>query len=91
MRKAVQRARRAARFREIADSFAATIPDVPQDDISQLAESTINEDLVREAGYMLPQNKNTHDLLSSWLENPPSATFPVETAKNDWNSSLVTI
>lgn len=41
----------------------------------------INEDLLREAGYMLPQSGNTHDLLLSWVENPPSAEFPVVAAK----------
>lgn len=41
----------------------------------------INEDLLREAGYMLPQSANTHNLLQSWIENPPSAEFPVEAAK----------
>ena len=41
----------------------------------------VNEDLLREAGYMLPQSGNTHDLLRGWVENPPSAEFPVEVAK----------
>lgn len=41
----------------------------------------INEDLLREAGYMLPQSGNTHDLLLSWVESPPSAEFPVGAAK----------
>ena len=41
----------------------------------------VNEDLLREAGYMLPQSGNTHDLLRNWIENPPSAGFPVEAAK----------
>lgn len=38
------------------------------------------EDMLREAGYMLPQSMNTHDLLVSMLENP-SEDFPVETAE----------
>mgnify|MGYP005807644253 FL=1 len=41
----------------------------------------INEDLLREAGYMLPQSGNTHKLLRNWVENPPSAEFPVEAAR----------
>lgn len=45
----------------------------------------VNEDLLREAGYMLPQSGNTHDLLRGWVENPPSPEFPVEAAKNFWN------
>ncbi len=41
----------------------------------------VNEDLLREAGYMLPQSGNTHDLLRRWTENPPSAGFPIEPAE----------
>ena len=41
----------------------------------------VHEDLLREAGYMLPQSKNTHDLLESWVQNPPSPQFPVAAAK----------
>lgn len=41
----------------------------------------VNEDLLREAGYMLPQSGNTHDLLRSWIKTPPSPEFPVEVAK----------
>lgn len=41
----------------------------------------VNEDLLREAGYMLPQSGNTHRLLERWVENPPSPDFPVEAAQ----------
>ncbi len=41
----------------------------------------VNEDLLREAGYMLPQSANAHQLLRSWVDNPPSPDFPVEAAK----------
>lgn len=41
----------------------------------------VNEDLLREAGYMLPQSGNTHKLLRSWVQSPPSSKFPVEAAK----------
>lgn len=41
----------------------------------------VNEDLLREAGYMLPQSGNTHELLKSWIENPISEEFPVDAAK----------
>ena len=41
----------------------------------------VHEDLLREAGYMLPQSKNTHDLLERWVQNPPSPQFPVAAAK----------
>jgi len=41
----------------------------------------IAEDLLREAGYMLPQSENTHNLLKELAANPPSADFPVETVE----------
>ena len=41
----------------------------------------VNEDLLREAGYMLPQSGNTHELLKAWVQNPPSPQFPVEAAR----------
>ncbi|MEG0895856.1 MAG: ferritin family protein, partial [Oscillospiraceae bacterium] len=50
--------------------------------LRQLAEAIaksnrlMSEDLLREAGYMLPQSENTHALLQSFLENPPYDDFP---------------
>ena len=41
----------------------------------------VSEDLLREAGYMLPQSKNTHDLLEGWVKDPPSPQFPAEAAR----------
>lgn len=41
----------------------------------------VNEDLLRESGYMLPQSGNTHALLREWSENPPSGDFPAEAAR----------
>lgn len=41
----------------------------------------VNEDIMREAGFMLPQSKNARDLLKSFIENPPSKDFPKEAAK----------
>ena len=38
----------------------------------------INEDLLRESGYMLPQSGNTHALLAAWAVEPPSPDFPLE-------------
>lgn len=51
--------------------------------MSAIAKSIrlVNEDLLREAGYMLPQSLNAHNLLQSWIDNPPSDNFPVEAAK----------
>jgi len=39
------------------------------------------EDIIREAGYMLPQSGNAHEFLKKLIENPPSADFPKETAE----------
>ena len=41
----------------------------------------VNEDLLREAGYMLPQSANAHRLLQSLADEPPSPDFPVQAAK----------
>ena len=41
----------------------------------------VNEDLLRESGYMLPQSKNAHDLLQEWIASPPTDQFPTEAAK----------
>ena len=36
----------------------------------------VNEDLLREAGYMLPQSANARRLLESWTASPPGPDFP---------------
>ena len=41
----------------------------------------VNEDLLRESGYMLPQSGNTHALLRGFLESPPAPDFPTEAAR----------
>ncbi len=41
----------------------------------------VNEDLLREAGYMLPQSANARALLEGWVQNPPSPEFPVAAAR----------
>ena len=52
--------------------------------LKQLAEAIAKsnrlmaEDILREAGYMLPQSGNTHSLLQSLLNNPPGEEFPKE-------------
>ena len=45
------------------------------------SERLIAEDIMREAGYMLPQSDNAHKLLEELIENPPTEEFPVEAAK----------
>lgn len=51
--------------------------------MTALAKSArlVNEDIMRESGYMLPQSKNTKDLLEGWVNDPPAAGFPVDAAK----------
>ena len=44
------------------------------------SERLVAEDIMREAGYMLPQSNNAHELLEELIANPPDG-FPVETAK----------
>jgi Rubrerythrin len=41
----------------------------------------IAEDLIREAGYMLPQSANAHRFLEELINNPPTDDFPVDAAK----------
>lgn len=41
----------------------------------------VNEDLLRESGYMLPQSANTHEFLEKLAANPPSEDFPADAAK----------
>lgn len=41
----------------------------------------VNEDLLREAGFMLPQSANAHRLLQDWAEHPPVPGFPAEAAR----------
>ena len=41
----------------------------------------MQEDLIREAGYMLPQSGSTHRLLEDWLREPPSGDFPTDAVK----------
>ena len=49
----------------------------------------VHEDLLREAGYMLPQSKNTHDLLERWVHNPPSPQW--RRPRPCWSGSPATI
>ena len=41
----------------------------------------VNEDLLRESGYMLPQSGNARKLLQELVKNPPSDDFPAEAAE----------
>ena len=44
------------------------------------SERLVAEDIMREAGYMLPQGNNAHELLEELIAKSPDG-FPVETAK----------
>lgn len=45
------------------------------------SEKLIAEDIMREAGFMLPQSDNAHELLKSLIADPPTPDFPVEAAR----------
>ncbi|MGM9970951.1 MAG: rubrerythrin [Anaeroplasmataceae bacterium] len=45
------------------------------------SERLVAEDILREAGYMLPQSNNTHEMLEDLILNPPTKDFPVNAAK----------
>ncbi|MDO5100752.1 MAG: 4Fe-4S binding protein [Eubacteriales bacterium] len=44
------------------------------------SQRLIAEDIMREAGYMLPQSDRAHQLLQGLLKTPPTAEFPTEAA-----------
>lgn len=44
------------------------------------SERLMAEDIMREAGYMLPQSNNAHELLEKLVRNPPTPDFPAEAA-----------
>ncbi len=45
------------------------------------SERLVEEDIMREAGFMLPQSSNTNELLERLIMSPPSMDFPAEAAK----------
>ena len=45
------------------------------------SERIVGEDLMKEAGFMLPQSANAHKMIQSLIDEPPTPGFPVETAK----------
>ena len=70
------------------ENIADKIANSTKDPIAkQLAEALsrsnrlMAEDLIREAGYMLPQSNNVKGLLTSLLESNTSKNFPTETVK----------
>jgi len=45
------------------------------------SERLIAEDITREAGFMLPQSGNTHELLEELIKHPPTTDLPTKTAE----------
>ncbi len=45
------------------------------------SERLMAEDIEREAGFMLPQSENTHNLLKELIERPPTIDFMTEVAE----------
>lgn len=77
-------ARRKAEQEAVARQLAAGAEDPELRRLMEAVEKSVrlvNEDLLRESGYMLPQSGNTHALLRGLLEKPPSPDFPAEAAR----------
>ena len=73
-----------AKVEQMARQIAAQTPSDTLNRLMRAVESSsrvIAEDLMREAGYMLPQSDNAREMLESLVANPPSADFPLEAAK----------
>ncbi len=66
--------------RQIADGATSDTLERLMKAISQ-SSRVMAEDLMREAGFMLPQSEEAYEFLLSLATNPPSADFPVETVE----------
>ena len=79
-RLAFNKAREEAAARQIARETS-------QDGLYRLATGIarssrlVAEDILREAGYMLPQSGNAHALLRELMANPPGEGFPMDAAR----------
>ena len=77
---ALNKAREEAAARQIARETS-------QDGLYRLATGIarssrlVAEDILREAGYMLPQSGNAHALLRELMANPPGEGFPMDAAR----------
>jgi len=45
------------------------------------SERLMSEDIMREAGFMLPQSNNAHEFLENMLHNPSTEDFPSDAAR----------
>ena len=48
---------------------------------AEMSNRLMAEDILREAGYMLPQSRNAHEMLRALVDKPPSPGFPKEKAE----------
>ena len=62
------------------ESIAAGLPEVLAAAMERSSRIQA-EDIIREAGYMLPQSSNAHEFLKKLADNPPSADFPTAAAR----------
>lgn len=83
----VTRAKELARSKAKQEQMARQLAEsTPADGLYRLLTAMarsvrlVNEDLLREAGYMLPQSANAHALLQSLVDAPP-AGFPTQAAQ----------
>ena len=72
--------RRLVRSKAEQETVAAGLPG-PLAEAFRKSERIMAEDLIREAGYMLPQSGNTRDLLKEMLSYAQEPGFPAEAAE----------
>ena len=79
---AAAQAERLARAEALAASLAAGSGGGASRRMAALARSLrlVNEDLLRESGYMLPQSANARRLLAQLRDDPPGEGFPADAA-----------
>lgn len=68
---------------DIADQILASADDADLRTLMTAVSRSnrlMDEDLIRETGYLLPQSGNVRRLLESFVENPPEG-FPVDAAR----------
>ncbi|MCR4766282.1 MAG: 4Fe-4S binding protein [Bacteroidaceae bacterium] len=75
-----QKAQTEQAARQMADATASDTENRLMRAVS-CSSRVMAEDLMREAGYMLPQSEESFKFLQSLVNNPPSADFPIEVAK----------
>lgn len=77
-----------AKAKSVTEAIARKLAENATDDTTyrlakaiERSERIIAEDILREAGYMLPQSANTHKILAEMIANPPTPDFPTDVAK----------